>query len=412
MRIDITRPQKEFIFCPDNHPCMVAGYGAGKSQAAVLRIIKQSLELPGPYAFVEPTFDLVKLIAWPRFDAVLNQMGIEHDLNKSDSIMRIANGSEIIFRSADNPERMVGFEVYDGLVDELDTLKTDHARDVWSKMLARCRRKKPGGAANTLAAVTTPEGFKFAYETWGKEPKPGYRLIKAPTSSNPYLPAGYIDTLRATYSSAQLAAYLDGEFVNLTSGSVYPDFDRRLNHTGEWIQKGEALHIGMDFNIANGAAAIAVLRDGNPHFVAEVTKTLDTPQMCSILKSRFAGHPIYVYPDASGSGRKSNDASATDLALLRQAGFTVLVNTRNPAVKDRVLSMNNMIHNQGVRRMFVNPDTCPALVESLEKQSYDKNGEPDKSTGLDHIIDAAGYMVAYKFPILRNTPSRVQLVGI
>ena len=250
---------------------MVAGYGAGKSQAAVLRTTKQALELPGPYAFVEPTFDLVKLIAWPRFAAVLTQMGFEYDLNKSDSIMRISNGSEIIFRSADNPDRMVGFEVMDALIDELDTLKSEHAKEVWDKMLARCRRRKPKGQINTLAAVTTPEGFKFAYEMWGKEKKPGYELIRAPSSSNPYLADNYLDTLRSTYSAAQLAAYLDGEFVNLTAGSVYAEFDRQLNASTERIRSNEPLHIGMDFNVANGSATVAVLRDGLPHFVQEFT---------------------------------------------------------------------------------------------------------------------------------------------
>ena len=32
----------------------------------------------------------------------------------------------------------------------------------------------------------------------------------------------------------------------LTSGSVYPDFDRTLNHSGERIQPNEPLHIGME----------------------------------------------------------------------------------------------------------------------------------------------------------------------
>jgi hypothetical protein len=58
-----------------------------------------------------------------------------------------------------------------------------------------------------------------------------------------------------------------------------------------------------------------------------------------------------------------------------------------------------MIHKGGKRRYRVNPQTCPHLVESLEKQAYDKNGEPDKSAGFDHIIDAATYMLAYRYPL-------------
>jgi hypothetical protein len=41
-------------------------------------------------------------------------------------------------------------------------------------------------------------------------------------------------------------------------------------------------------------------------------------------------------------------------------------------------------------------------VESLEKQPYDKNGEPDKAGGLDHIVDAAGYFIAYRYPVIKR----------
>lgn len=364
-------------------------------------------------AYYLPTYDLVRTIAFPRFCEALDNVGARYRLVKSpENAIHIENGGMILFRSMDNPERIVGYEVADSLVDELDTLKTEDARNVWNKIISRNRQKKPDGSLNTVAVGTTPEGFRFVYERWHKNPAPGYRLIRASTYSNARnLPDGYISSLQQSYPSQLLAAYLDGEFVNLTAGSVYPEYDRFLNSTNFTPTKGEALHIGMDFNIANGAASVAVIREGNPHFVDEVTKTLDTPQMCAVLKSKFAGHPIYIYPDASGNGRKSNDASATDLALLRQAGFNVLVNSRNPAVKDRVLSVNQMIHCQGKRRMFVNPDKCPALVESLEKQAYDKNGEPDKSGGLDHIIDAAGYFISYKFPVLKAS-NMVQVHGV
>ena len=69
-----------------------------------------------------------------------------------------------------------------------------------------------------------------------------------------------------------------------------------------------------------------------------------------------------------------------------------------------------MIHSQGVRRLKVNTDKCPALTESFEKQAYDKNGEPDKSSGLDHIIDAGTYPIAYKYPIL-TAVQRVIITG-
>ena len=158
----------------------------------------------------------------------------------------------------------------------------------------------------------------------------------------------------------------------------------------------------MDFNVAHGAAVVHVLRGDEPHAVAELTEVFDTPAMIALLKRDYPGHPIMIYPDASGSNRKSNNASESDISLLKAAQFRICVNPANPAVKDRVLSMNAMIHKDGARRYRVNPQHCPQLVESLEKQAYNKNGEPDKEGGLDHIVDAAGYFIAYKYPIVKR----------
>jgi hypothetical protein len=411
--LTLTEPQEEFVFTDQPHPAFVAGYGAGKSQAAVGRILVKALQYSGMnFGFVEPTYDLVKLIAWPRFTGMLDEWGMEYELNKADSILKIFNGSQIIFRSADNPERMVGFEIADGVIDEIDTLKRQQAADVWTKMLARCRQKKSDGSDNTLAAASTPEGFNFVYDTWGKSPREGYQLIKAPTSSNPYLPKNYIESLKRQYSSAQLSAYLDGEFVNLTSGSVYPEFDRNLNCTFERINAGEPLHIGVDFNVNNMSAVICVIRNGNPMALDEITGVRDTPTMILRLQEHFRGHPITVYPDASGGATKSINASLSDITLLRAANFTVLANSKNPAVKDRVMALNQMIHNQGDRRLLVNPDTCPNMVEGLERQSYGKNGEPDKTAGFDHLNDALGYFIAYKYAIGRGTVSFAQIAGV
>ena len=413
IRLKLTEPQEDFIFSEAIHPAMVAGYGAGKSQAAVIRIALLALKYKGlSFGFVEPTYDLIRLIAFPRFEEVLDSWGVKYNLNKADAIIKLDNGSQIIFRSADSPERLVGFEVSDAVIDEADTLRIDQARTVWTKMLGRIRERKPDNSPNTLAAVSTPEGFGFMYEMWGKEKREGYELIKAPTSSNPYLPDGYIAQLQATYSGSQLSAYLDGNFVNLNAGSVYHEFDRNLNATSQTIMADDVLHIGLDFNVANMSAVVHVVRGDSVHAVNEITGVFDTPTMGRILKEKYPAHRILIYPDASGNARKSNNASESDHSILRSFGFQVLVNSRNPFVKDRVLSVNAMINNQGERRYFVNAQYCPSLAESLEKQSYDKNGEPDKKSGFDHVVDATGYFIAYKYPLVNNRPQFARVVGI
>lgn len=414
LEVALTGPQDDFVFAEEQFPAMVAGYGAGKSHAGIWRALRLKLQYRHQnVAYYLPTYDLVARMLYPRISEQLEQLKIPYKVNKNDNVIDLEGCGLVIARTMDSPEKIVAYEVADSIADELDTLKIDKARDVWNRIIARNRQKKPDGSLNTVGVATTPEGFRFVYERWKKNPVEGCRLIKASTYSNAMnLPVGYIDSLKANYPSNLLAAYLDGEFVNLTAGSVYAEFDRALNACSTVIATSEPLHIGLDFNVGKMSAVVFVLRDGDPHAVDEITGVLDTPAMIAAIKARYVGHAIFIYPDASGNSRKSNNASESDIALLRAARFTVLVAPSNPAVKDRVLAMNQMIHSEGRRRLRVNVDRCPSLVEGLEKQAYDKNGEPDKTGGLDHVNDAAGYMVFYRYPVRGRAMQRVSIGGV
>ena len=133
----------------------------------------------------------------------------------------------------DNPARIVGYETYRAHCDEIDTLKEDHARDAWQKIIAR-NRQSPKGVKkpfNRVCAYSTPEGFRFMYKTWARDPANGYEMTNAATASNPFLPEDYVDSLKASYPAQLIEAYLNGQFVNLSGGTVYRVFDRRLSHT-------------------------------------------------------------------------------------------------------------------------------------------------------------------------------------
>lgn len=384
-------------------------HNSGKTESLLNCAFRDGLEAPsGLIALYEPTFDLVQMILVPRLSEKLTDAGIRYRYNQRDKCFYVSSSwcADFVLRTLDNPARIVGYESYRAHVDEIDTLRQDHALQAWQKIIAR-NRQRPRGVSNPLnrvSAYTTPEGFRFAYDMWVKKAAPGYIRVHAPTSSNPWLPPDYIDGLRASYPPQLIEAYLEGRFVNLASGSVYPDFSREFNRAPTQIQTGEALHVGMDFNVNKMAAVVFVVRDDMPHAVSELVKVRDTPEMARLLKERFkdAGHPVTVYPDASGQNTSSKGASVSDISILKQAGFQVRAPSHNPRVKDRVNSVNALILNaKGDRRLKVNIDACPAFSESLEQQPYDDNGEPDKSTGHDHTNDAGGYFLHSRWPLVK-----------
>lgn len=401
--MSLTPTQKAFATSRDAYPCFVGGFGSGKTAAAIARAMALKAHFRQcDIAYYLPSFPLVEDIAMRRFPELCERKGWAFKTRGGTSPhIEFQGAGRIIFRSMSTPASIVGYEVAHSICDELDTMPKDLARAAWNKIIARNRQKC--AMPNTVAVATTPEGFGFVWERWVKQGGPGYTLFRAKTQDNAAnLPAGYIDNLRTSYPSALLAAYLDGEFVNLASGSVYASFDRAINNTSERIRPAEPLHVGLDFNVGKMAAVVHVIRDSKPYALDELTDVFDTPAMIALLKKRFAGHQITVYPDASGNNRKSQNASESDLTLLRQASFMVCSNPSNPAVKDRVLAMNRMLESMAYR---INADMCPVYVEGLEKQAYDKHGEPDKSTGLDHAIDAGGYFLTYRYPIVRAVAS-------
>ena len=401
--MSLTPTQKAFATSREPYPAFVGGFGSGKTAAAIARAMALKSHFRRcDIAYYLPSFPLVEDIALKRFPELCEHKGWAFKTRGGSSPhIEFPGAGRILFRSMSTPASIVGYEVAHSICDELDTMPTELARTAWNKIIARNRQKC--SMPNTVAVATTPEGFGFVHERWVKNKAPGYVLFRAKTMDNAAnLPAGYIDNLRNSYPSNLLSAYLDGEFVNLTAGSVYPAFDRQLNATFETVKPGEPLHIGLDFNVTKMAAVVHVIREGRPLALDELTGVFDTPAMIALLKKRFDGHQINVYPDASGGNRKSQNASESDLSLLRQAQFSVRSNPANPAVKDRVLAMNKIIESREYR---INPDTCPVYVEGLEKQPYDKYGEPDKTGGLDHAIDAGGYFISYKFPIQHRTAS-------
>ena len=407
--MSLTTAQRAFAVSRMPFPAFVGGFGSGKTAAAIARAMALKAHFKTcDVAYYLPTYPLVEDIAFKRFPELCERKGWAYKLNKQSAYVEFPNAGRIIFRTMEQPHRIIGYEVAHSICDELDTLPTEKAREVWNKVIARNRQKC--GMGNTVAVATTPEGFRFVWERWVKNKAPGYELFRAKTMDNAAnLPDGYIDNLRNSYPTSLLSAYLDGEFTNLTAGSVYAEYDRALNATNETVQPGDALHIGMDFNVGHMASVVHILRGDEPRAVAEITDALDTPAMIALIKRDYPGHQINVYPDASGANRKSNNASESDLSLLKAAGFRVCVNPANPRVKDRVLSVNAMIHKEGARRYKVNPEKCPQLVESLEKQAYDKHGEPAKDGGLDHVLDAMGYMLVYRYPIVKRAASVSQL---
>ena len=64
--IPLTDHQTDFVFCDEPFPAFVGGYGSGKTEALVVRLLMSKISYPNlDVGYFAPTFDLLRLIAWP-----------------------------------------------------------------------------------------------------------------------------------------------------------------------------------------------------------------------------------------------------------------------------------------------------------------------------------------------------------
>ncbi len=427
LNVSLTAPQAEFLKLDCRYPLFTGGVGSGKSYAMIVSAFIDATHSPNAtIAIYEPTFNHIRTIAVPKMAEFLMSQGIEFNYNKNEHSMEIdcKQIGNFLFMSYDNPELIVGFEAYRSHIDELDVVSEAQAQMAWNKIIARNRQNPKGLSTglmkwneelqkfepkNRVSVYSTPEGFKFTHKIWGTNKQSDgtwknneYQYVQVSSRSNPTLPEDYIQSLKETYPGPLVNAYIEGIWVNMAAGTVYNCYSREQHDSKEAIRDQESLYIGCDFNVTNQAATVWVKRDGGHswHAVAELTGMYDTPEMIRVICERWKdkGHRITVYPDASGAARHTTNASVSDIALLKQAGFVVKAKSKNPKVRDRVQATNNAFTNN---RLFVNTNKCPTVAKCLEQQAYDKNGEPDKKSGFDHQNDATTYPIAYEMMINR-----------
>lgn len=418
LEISLTSAQAEFLQLNCPYPLFVAGKGSGKSYtlglAAVLDAQHSGNALIGVY---EPSHELIRTVAMPNVEFWLQKFNIEYEVNKNDHTIttKDPNVGNFLFKSYDNPALIIGYETYSAHVDELDTLSTEKAEIAWKQIVSRNRQNlqdvaqeykvwsninKRWECLNKTRAYTSPEGYRFCYSRWVQREDASHQRVHGTVRDNPAISESYILEQMKTMTQDEIDAMIDGQFRNLTSGTVYNCYDRKVHNSDEVILENDILFIGCDFNVYNCSATVYVRRNGGRdfHAVAELHHMRDTPEMCQIIKERWKdkGHRIVMYPDSSGSAKHSSNASISDISILREHGFEVRAKPKNPDVRDRVAATNRAF-SEGC--LFINALACPVVADCLEQQAYNKAGKPDKDSGNDHQNDATTYVIAYEKPV-------------
>src|SRR5690242_20520996 len=97
--------QWAFVTCRRRFSFYVGGVGAGKTHAGAVRAIVRALDQPGSLGLVgAPTYAMLRDATQRALLALLPEASIR-EYRKAEERLVLLNGSEILFRSLDRPDR-------------------------------------------------------------------------------------------------------------------------------------------------------------------------------------------------------------------------------------------------------------------------------------------------------------------
>jgi hypothetical protein len=138
--------------------CVVAHRRAGKTVAAIQRLVRDALKPKQPksnFAFVAPFFNQAKSIA---FDYLKHMaLALDGKVNESELRADFPNGSRIRLFGADNPDRLRGLRLDGVVMDEVAQMP----RNLWGEVIRPALADRKGWAG----FIGTPAGKNSFYDT-------------------------------------------------------------------------------------------------------------------------------------------------------------------------------------------------------------------------------------------------------
>jgi hypothetical protein len=280
------------------------------------------------------------------------------------------------------------------VVDELDELPTEIAMEAVRSVNDRIRQQIDGFRSPFICFATTSQGLKGLYQTvmHFKKSGIGFVLMRARTKDNIYLPADYVKNMYSIYNEKEVKCLLEGEFISIDSGLVFPDYDKSKNMLDvdlfDSLEADETVYIGQDFNCFGNNAVAFVIKRGCIIAIKDY-EFPDIRRAPEVFRYDFPTQTIVWIPDMTYKEHFTEFKKE-----LRVFNIKIAYRSCNPLVADRNFACNKLFIAE---RLFICP-ICKDLERTLMTWQKDpKTGSPAKGGkgAPDHKGDCLGYVVHY-----------------
>lgn len=370
------------------------GAGSGKSvfiaQKLIIKLLNDDNRL---LLVVRKTQATLRDSCFSLFKSILYDWHIaeECNINKTNLEITLPNGSRIIFKGIDDPEKIKSIN---GITDIFCEEVTELEEEDFDQLHLRLRNKKKKNN-QVLSAFNPVSKASWVYKRYFSDEatydKGKTMILQTTYRDNKFLPQDYIDNLMAMKNTnyAYYLIYAEGEFCSLDK-KVYNNWERKSFNYREVLRanSNRKCIYGLDFGYVHDPTAI----------------------ICSIIDE--STKEIWIYDNYADKGMTNEDifkklqemeinsarvvcdnADQKSIEDLRRLGAKRVVPCSKG--KDSILNGISLIQEYHI---YVNPN-CSGVEEEFLNYTWVK----DKKTGeyINKPIDKFNhYMDAFRYSVM------------
>ena len=373
---------------------MLGGYRSGKTDVHCKVMCKLSLiNVGGVGLEIAPTYPMLRDVLITKWRDFLTENDVDFDkiYHKSEKVLRLPWGTDILFRSADSS--FVGITASFAGADE------DIGFDQFKQMMVRVSDPK----AKQLAAIlTTTPDCDWLDECLAMFP--GCKVWNLSVLDNYLLDPAVIESYRRMYSEEEAECYMHGKLVRL-SGAVFHSFTQE-NISDRDFEKGTPYFCAVDFGARHPVVLFFQELDGCLYQIDEWCPQAGHHLIDTGIEQQLSkyGRPTFVYCDPAGDA-VNDQTYLSDIRYLIAKGYDCQY-TFNPMLRAIPLGiqlLNGLFRDAGgKRKLFINR-RCETTIRDLRAARYPTEGRagikdlPVKDGRVDHTRDALRYMVVGRY---------------
>jgi hypothetical protein len=408
--------------------CCSRGWGksfmaATAGVTAIFELLELPENIPNKTVYIiAPTYDQVTDIYYPMINYDLGMEAYAIKSSRDLGRFLFPKNVELRLLSYEAVERMRGKGAYFVVWDEVSSCRKGITpKEAWQgviqpTIITRWSNKRAiaygARAPGRALIISTPKGYNYfhelhTYEALDKD----WKSYHFNYQTSPFLDTSEIERIKHNLDPIEFASEYLASFAE-SGNNVFYCFDRKKHvrddlpyfNPPEDGEKGEDVHVSIDFNVGLQCSSAFAIRGKQIHILDEFKGHSDTETLAKVLSEKYKGHRIYAYPDPSGRARKTSaPVGRTDFSILESFKIKCLAHLKAPPIIDSVAAVNKkLLTAAGDVDIYIHP-RCSGVITSLERTKWvDSNPDTaviDKSEGIEHYSDGIRYGVEYLFPI-------------